>query len=138
MSRKNRWDASAPSPRPTICVPQGERRPAPDRQFEVAESRVSLGRWQDDQLVTEACRLRRISQNGAVVLLENHLPEGKSVWVSLPGSAKRFGSVPARVSKSVFIAPGAVLVWLSFGVPCPSELLYAAVFGSDALEASLN
>ncbi|MDR3638068.1 MAG: hypothetical protein P4L84_29960 [Isosphaeraceae bacterium] len=48
------------------------------------------------------------------------------------------GSVPARVAKSALVAPGAVLAWLQFGIPCPAELLYAAVFGPDALEASLN
>ena len=138
MSKTNRWDASAPSPRPTICVPHAEREPAPDRQFEVSESRIWLGRWQDDRLIAEACRLRRISRNGAVVVVENALPEGKPVWVSLHGRGKRFGSVPARVSKSVLIAPGTMLVWLTFGIPCPPELLYAAVFGPDALEASLN
>lgn len=138
MSKHNRWDASAPSPRPTVRVAEGARRPAPDRQFEVTESRIWLGRWEDDRLIAEACRLRRISPNGAVVVLENHLPEGKSVWVSLHGRGKRFGSVPARVSKAVLVAPRTVLVWLKFGVPCPPELLYAAVFGPDALEASLN
>lgn len=137
MSKKVRWDVSVFSPRPTVSARPSEKAPA-DREFDVKESRVWLGRWQDDELVVEACRLRRISQSGALVLLENHLPEGKSVWVSLHGQGERFGSVPARVSRTTLVAPGAVLVWLTFGIPCPDDLLYAAVFGPDALEASLN
>jgi hypothetical protein len=138
MSKKLRWDSSAFSPRPKMTVAAQPEPQARCRQFKPQDGRVWLGRWEDDRLVAEACRLRRISQNGAVVLVESHVPEGKSVWVSLHGRGRRFGSVPARVSKAVAIAPGAVLVWLRFGVSCPAELLYAAVFGADALDATLN
>ena len=138
MPKQVRWDRSRFSPRPKSQVTAQAGSHAQTHPYTPREARVWLGRWEADRLVAEACQLRRISQRGAIVLLESHLPEGKAVWVSLHGHGERLGSVPARVAKSSVIAPGAVLVWLKFGVPCPGDLLYAAVFGPDVLEATLN
>lgn len=138
MAKALRWDPAAlsrPAPRRTTTHSQ---RKAPCRAFRPHDARVWLGRWEADQLVAEACRLRRISARGAVVLLERPLPDGKTAWLRLHRQSHHLGSVPVRVTKSVDVAPGATLVWLRFGVPCPDELLYTAVLGPDALETSLN
>lgn len=138
MSNQFRRDPSSFSLHPNFPVFSRHKTTTPAPDFQVREPHIWLGYWDHDQRVMRGCRLRRISRVGALVQFESHLPEGKAVWVGLRGQGARLGSVPARVSKAVLVAPRVVLAWLDFGVPCPMELLYAAVFATDELEATLN
>jgi hypothetical protein len=101
---------------------------------EEAEPNIQLGRWQDGQLVLEPCRLRRLSQAGAVVHSARAIAVGTSVWIKLQDAGRRPRSIPARVAR----VDEAAEVWLTFAHPCTPDLLYAALFGPNVDDAGLN
>jgi hypothetical protein len=97
-------------------------------RHETGRVRVWLGGWPvGREFVALSADLRNLSRGGARIHVNAPLPPGlEKVWLGLDAPSPAAG-VPAQVLEVLPVAQGRWQVRLAFGIPCPHQLIEAAV-----------